>query len=362
MSKSKIKVILDTQGCGRFFVFLLALSILVCGNLHGDPVENLVRSYMKENNIPGLALAIVKGDTSQIITLGAADAKSGAPVTPYTLFRIASITKVFTGLELALQSNRGRMGLSDPIVKYIPQLKPFHGPIGQITLLQLATHSSGLPRGFHNLNTLPQIFQRLNKWRPNPHIEQQYLYSNLGFGLLGLSIANSENAGYMQVIQRDILNPLNMSSTTIQQTPSPPEGLAVGYKPDGKVAPSIQAGPLPGGGALISNAADMLKFLKANLGQNISEELYKAVQTSHKGYYRPNNKLVMGLGWQKVNLEGNILLDKNGGLSGFSSYIGFVPSKQVGVVILANKSKINSTLLGRRIIKLLLEDMPKKFQ
>lgn len=319
-----------------------------------DSVTDIVNQVMQKKNIPGMAVAIFDRDKGYILNFGFADLQTRRPVTQDTLFRIASITKVFTTLDLAIQVNRGKMQLQDPLVKYFPRLQKVHGPIHQITLLELATHTASLQRDPPPRANHDSLIRFLGQWRPSQPIGSHYLYSNLSFGLLGLAIAHRENSTYGEAIHRDILAPLSMHSTLIQHPKQFIPRLAIGYKPDNKTAPAVQTMLLPGGGALISSATDMLQFLKANLGIGISPEMQSAVQLTHKDFFKANNKLTLGLGWQKVMVDGNLVLDKNGGLAGFSSYIGFIPDKKIGVVILANKSKIQSTGIGRRLLRELL--------
>lgn len=334
--------------------FLLLTSCLYANPDTEQIVKEVIIRFMQEKNVHGVAVAYFDGEKEYYYNFGLANVAEQLPVTPDTIFEIASITKVFTSTQLALEVLRGKMNLRDPLVKFLPALRDAHGAVDQITLVDLATHTSSLPRvppprkkGYNH----QKVINFLRSWSPSYPIGTKYVYSNLAFGLLGYAIANVEGIDYYDVIRRDILFPLNMSSTFIHVPGDMMKRYAQGFNKAGRPAPHYALNAWPAGGALRSTSSDMMKFLKLNLGMTGSDDLKKAAQLAQQGVFKVNEHLTMGLGWQRFqNQSGILFVDKNGGVDGFSSYIGFLPDRKIGVVLLANKAKTQITETGRELL------------
>jgi beta-lactamase class C len=319
-------------------------------------LNQVVLPYMQQQEIPGVAIGLYAEGQGVLISYGVADIKTNKPITSNTLFEIASITKLFTATELALKVEKGEISLDDRLTDFLPDIPRGEQPAHQITLLQLATHSSSLPRTipFKNRNnpyTRNMIRNFLLNWEPENEIGTEYLYSNLGFGLLGLALQNNFKKPFEELIKEDILIPLKMNETIITITPKLLPFYAQGYSTRGEPIEKLSITILPGSSALRSSSADMLKFLEANLGISGPKELLKAMQMTQKEYFPVNDMLGLGLAWQRVHLDDLFIIDKNGGVPGFSSYIGMLPEKKIGIVLLANKAKIGSTQFGRLILR-----------
>jgi beta-lactamase class C len=333
-------------------IILLTFQSLIAEVSPGALIDDIIISTMKQKDIPGIAVALYYDGKGYIFCYGVADREKNKAITADTIFEIASITKVFTSTDLALQVEHGTMSLNNRLTRYLPSIDKSKGAINQVTLEQLATHTSSLPRSLPpgKEYNRPMVDTFLQNWQPMYPIGTRYVYSNLGFGLLGNALENVENKSYEQLIRDDITKSLEMDSTMVNVPAAFMDRFAQGYSREGELRPQWQDPFLPGGWALRSTASDMLKFLKANLGVGKPTDLLKAMQLAQKGYYKVNNNLTIGLGWQRVHVNDLLFIDKNGGLPGFSSYIGMIPEKGIGLVILANKTKIESTPLGRRIL------------
>lgn len=338
--------------------FLLSLLFAVSA-FAAKPSETIINEaiqrWMQEQQIPGVAVAYFDGQDGHLYNFGVQDRSSSAPVTENTIFEIASVTKVFTSTELALQIDKGKMALNDQLIKYLPALKNANGSIAQVTLVSLATHTSSLPRvpppqksGYNHA----KIIQFLRKWNAEFPVGSKYLYSNMGFGVLGYALANLAGTDYFDLIKADILTPLGMDSTMIKVPAAFNGRYATGYNQGNKPAARWGLNAWPAGGALRSTSSDMLKFLKANLNVQGAgpQDLLKAMQFAQQGQFKANDKLTLGLGWQRFQGEKFLFIDKNGGVPGFSSYIGMIPEKKIGIVILANRGKTQSTTIGREIL------------
>lgn len=322
-------------------------------------VKKILDEEITKLQIPGLAVAFFDGQQEYFMSYGYADFENKKLISKDTLFKIASITKVFTSTLLAVKVIEGKVNLNDSVSKFLNLKNAAFGDndIGRITLLNLATHTSSLPRPFpsfgkNNPLTKENLNNYLNLLKTPFPVASKYSYSNFGFGLLGLALSNESNTTYMKLLSDVILQPLKMNSTMIEVPENLVNLVAVGYNKNGLAAKQSFNTLMPGSGALYSTSSDMLKFLMANLGINGPKNLLNAMEFAQKGFFSINEHLSIGLGWQRFTKDkGLLIIDKNGGLPGFSSYIGFTKGvKKIGIVILINKRSINASAIGRKIL------------
>lgn len=339
-----------------FYLLLafLTLSTQISAHVYNEKsfLETKVRQFMREHEIPGMAIAVFYKGQGSLYEFGFADIELKKKVTSSTIFEIASITKVFTSTAIAVEVLRKKMNLNSPVINYLPKMR-FPRGISHITLAELATHTSSLPRVPPKINgnySAATLMQFLEQWKAPYPIGTKYVYSNLGFGVLGYALEKVEGKPYEAVIQQLITAPLLMNDTTVFVDKALMPNYAQGYHKNGRPAEHYPPNAWPGGGSLRSSSSDMLKFLRANLGTKGPKELLQAMQLAQKGIFSVNNQLIMGLGWQRFKKNGLLIVDKNGGVAGFSSYIGMLPEKKIGIVILANKGKAEATKLGRSLL------------
>jgi serine-type D-Ala-D-Ala carboxypeptidase/endopeptidase len=263
-----------------------------------------------------------------------------------TIFEIGSLTKPLTGLLLADLVSKGEVKLEDSINTLLPEeaRKP---EFEAMTLQGLATHTSGLPRLPPNMNWLwmlrngedpygafgeTELYEGLSKTTPKD-IGKQSAYSNFGFGLLGFLLARSQAETYEQLLQRTIVQPLEMTSTYIGADPA---GVTV--------APPLtdrgRAGdrwtfqePMMGAGAVKSNLHDMLLFLNACLNESVlSQDLVFATQP----YFKLSEFDDVGLAWVISKQNNQTVIWHNGETGGYAAFLGFNPNTKQGLVILSN--------------------------
>ncbi len=297
----------------------------------------------------GIVVGVIEPQGRRIVTYGAVDQGDARPLTGDTIFEIGSATKVFTSLLLADMVQHGEVALSDPVAKYLPaevKVPERHGRV--ITLLDLSTHTSGLPRLPSNLQpkdpanpyadyTAELLYQFLSTYQLPRDIGSEFEYSNLGAGLLGFALARRAGMGYEQLVHTRIAAPLGMMSTGITLTPEIKARLAVGHNAELKAVPNWDFQALAACGALRSDANDLLTFLAANLGY-IKSPLAPAM-ASMRAVRRPTGTASLGeigLGWLIVKPSSYEVVWHNGGTGGYRSFLGFVPSTRVGVVVLSN--------------------------
>jgi serine-type D-Ala-D-Ala carboxypeptidase/endopeptidase len=288
----------------------------------------------------------------------------GAPAAD-TEFEVGSITKTFTAMLLALADQRATaqtpgspiMRLEDPLQDYAPAgitVPSYQGT--PITLLDLATHTSGLPRNMPVPKTShlqpPKAWAFVNAYKLTRAPGQQFEYSNLGFGMLALAIARQANRDIDDLIANQIAGPLGMEDTMIALDPARQKRLARGYRANGTEAggglPSWPA--MNGAGALHSTLADLMRYLHYQLGEATTP--LNAVLPALQQWRRPAARdSGVGLGWQMHKLTNGVeVIGKDGVTAGYASLITFAPSSHTGAVILTNRVNCPVMQMGAQII------------
>ncbi len=261
----------------------------------------------------------------------------GPPIDPDTLFEIGSITKVFTGILLADAVIHGKAALDDPISKHLPaDLLAGKSPLHAVTLLELATHTSGLPRLPANLEagsdpndpyahySVEKLHACLRDFKSTDFEKRGELnYSNLGMGLLGHLLERISGKPYEVLIQESIFSPLGMTASFIQRVPGvvPAEmrnRFATGHN-CGRTVGHWHIDSLCGAGAMVSSARDVMVFAQAHWSPGTPEPLQKAMALAAK----PQRNGV-GLGWF-ISEDG---LHHDGGTGGFRTELHVNPEKQ----------------------------------
>jgi D-alanyl-D-alanine-carboxypeptidase/D-alanyl-D-alanine-endopeptidase len=296
----------------------------------------------------GIVVGVIEPAGRRIVSYGTFD-QDKRPVNGDTLFEIGSVSKVFTSLLLADAVQRGEVALSDPVAKYLPpQVKVPERGGKKITLLDLATHMSGLPRLPSNFApkdpanpyadyTVQQLYDFLGTYELTRDIGAAYEYSNLGGGLLGHVLARRAGVDYETLVRTRITGPLAMKSTAIKLTDALQRRLAPGHNDQLQRVANWDIPTLAGAGGLRSTANDLLNFLAANLHETTTP-LAPAV-TSMLAVRRPTQMpgLAIALGWHITTTpEGRELVWHNGGTGGYRSFLGFDRKTRTGVVVLSN--------------------------
>jgi CubicO group peptidase (beta-lactamase class C family) len=297
----------------------------------------------------GIVVGVIEPSGRRVVAYGSAARNDARPLNGDTLFEIGSITKVFTSLLLADAVERGEVALTDPVGKFLPAKVKMPQRGGRaITLQDLATHTSGLPRLPTNMApkdpanpyadyTFENLYAFLSDYQLTRDIGSQYEYSNLGGGLLGHALTLAAHAtDYETLVRARVTTPLGMPSTTITLTPEMKSRLAAGYGPQLDPVSNWDLPALAGAGALRSSTNDLLTFLAANIGL-VKTPLAPAMATMltvRRPTSAPN--LSVALGWHVLTTHGKDLIWHNGGTAGYRTFIGFNPATRVGIVVLSN--------------------------
>ena len=313
-----------------------------------------------------------------------ASKENGTAVTEDTLFEIGSVSKTFKATLAAYAQATGKLSLSDKASNVLPELRG--SAFDNISVLQLGTYSAGgLPLQFPEEADAPdKMLGYFKQWQPTYAAGSHRQYSNPSLGLFGYLAAKSMGAPFDEVMEKTLLPTLGLKHTFLK-VPQDQMGLyAQGYDKEDK---PVRVGP----GALDSeaygvktSAADLLRYVQVNMKPaGLEAPLQRAIAATHTGYYQVG-EMTQGLGWELYHypvtldqlLAGNstqmameahkvqwlkppqpqsdaVLVNKTGSTGGFGAYVAYVPSKDIGIVILANKNypnaervKVAHTVLG----------------
>lgn len=336
-------------------------------------VNDAVQPVMQAQGIQGMAVAVTVNGRAHYFNYGVASKETGKPVTRDTLFEIGSVSKTFTATLAAYAQATGKLSLLDKASQILPALRG--SAFDHISVLQLGTYSAGgLPLQFPaEYDSADKMLRYYKQWKPLYAPGSHRLYSNPSLGLFGYLAAHSMGQPFDDLMQKTLLPKLGLKHTYVKVPQDQMSLYAQGYSKDGK---PVRVSP----GALDSeaygvktSAADLLAYVDANMNPApLEAPLQQAIALTHSGYYSVGN-MTQGLGWEMYQypitldhlLDGNstpmameahtvqwlnppqtepesVLINKTGSTGGFGAYVAFVPSENIGIVILANKNYPNA--------------------
>lgn len=337
-----------------------------------EVVERTVTPLMNAQAIPGMAVAVIYQGQPHYFTFGKADVAANKPVTPQTLFELGSISKTFTGVLGGDAIARGEITLGDPVTKYWPELtgKQWQG----IRMLDLATYTAGglplqVPDEVTDTASLLRFYQNWQpKWKPGT----TRLYANTSIGLFGALAVKPSGMSYEQAMTTRVFKPLKLDHTWINVPKAEEAHYAWGYR-DGKavhVSPGMLDAEAYG---VKTNVQDMASWVMVNMMPDSLQDypLKHGIALAQSRYWRVG-AMYQGLGWEMLNwpVDAQTVVGgsdnkvapaplparevnppappvkaswvhKTGSTGGFGSYVAFIPEKQLGIVMLANKSYPN---------------------
>jgi beta-lactamase class C len=332
-------------------------------------VNETIRPLMTENDVPGMAIAVTVKGKRYVFNYGVASKESGQKVTNDTIFELGSISKTFTAALGSYVQIGGKLSLFDKATKYMPELAG--SSFDKISLLDLATFTAGgLPLQFpDDVTDQDKMVAYYRNWRPSFAPGTYRQYSNPSIGLFGYLAAQAAGEPFDALMQEKIIGGLGLSHTYVRVPPAEMGNYAYGYSKQGKpirVNPGVLDTQAYG---IKTTASDMLAVLEANMGSaKLDSSLQRAIDATHVGYYTVGN-MTQGLGWEIYAypttlarlLAGNssdmaldphkitrldppqpprndTLLNKTGSTNGFGAYAAFIPAREVGIVLLANRN------------------------
>jgi CubicO group peptidase (beta-lactamase class C family) len=263
----------------------------------------------------------------------------------------------------------GKVRLDDPVQKFLPasvHMPTRNGKV--ITLANLSEQNSGLPRMPSNFApadpanpyadySVQQMYDFLSSYQLTRDPGEQFEYSNLGVGLLGHVLSIAAGTPYEELERERVWAPLGMTHTAITLTPWMKEHLALGHDEQGAVVSNWDIPALAGAGAIRSTTNDMLKFLEANLHPERGP-LERAMAFAQKER-APAGKMGIGLNWLSTHAGTDTIVWHNGGTGGYRTFIGFEPSRKIGVVIMTNTTGAGADDIGMHLLDPALPLAPK---
>jgi CubicO group peptidase (beta-lactamase class C family) len=287
----------------------------------------------------GISIGIVEHGVRRVFTYGTGNSNS--------IFEIGSVTKTFTGLLLAQMVAQKKVSFVEPVRELLPNGLVNKPKGAEITLLDLATQHSGLPPMPDNFNpadrTNPYVdyhsenlYAFITKWGIARPTHPSYLYSNLGFGLLGQALANKAGLTYPMLLKQEITGPLGMSDTFVSPSAEQRERFIQGYSgmAPHRPVPVWDLDALAGAGAIRSTAGDMLTYLEAQLHPKKFPVLSAALRESHRLRADVSPDRRIALAWVR-NADSGIFAHA-GATAGYTSYAFFHPEGDYAAVVLIN--------------------------
>jgi len=325
------------------------------------------------NGAGGVAVVAQIGGRNLFFNYGFADQLEKRPITSDSLFNVGSVRKVFEATLVAQAVLRGELKLDEPVAKYVTEL---HGDyIRQITIGQLVSHTSGLllptdhPPWPEQHFSLAGFYDALNAWTPSGGEQpgKQRIYTHAGYVLLQLVLERRYGMPIATLIDRGVIAPLGMTSTVVPERGpdnraimSPQfltravQGYSLHGEPIGLPGNQQSYFDFPGTGQMFSSAHDLAILLAACLGEaaplSAGRELREALQLTQREEFRVSAQYGQAMAWEIESPFGVTIVDKPGGLDNASAYIGLVPDRKLGLVILTNRGDVHPFEAARSTI------------
>jgi CubicO group peptidase (beta-lactamase class C family) len=336
-------------------------------------IDKLFKSFMERSQTPGAVLGvIIDGELVWVKAAGVREKTGNAPVTPDTVFRIASMTKSFTAMSILKLRDEGKLSLDDPASKYIPELAALPYPTSDsatLTIRHLLTHSEGFPEDNPwGDRQLAQSDETMRAWlksgipfstSPGTAFE----YSNYGFALLGQIVAKASGRPYADYVRDNILKPLGMNSSTFEMTSVPREHIALGYRREDdnwKPEPILAHGSFGAMGGLWTSAPDLARYVaflmsafpprdepeRGPIKRSSAREMQQAWRPSPASAFRATVDAPLqigvsaygyGLGVSQDCRFGHVV-GHGGGLPGYGSLMRWLPEYGVGLIGMSNQT------------------------
>lgn len=376
----------------KYGLLLLTLCLQIPAYAYnGEKINALTQTFMQQNQVPGISIAIIDQNKIHFYNLGWADPLKKIPTSNHTLYTIGSFTKTFTATLAARAMMEKKLNLNDPFINYFPPLKQ-NSHLKSITLNELLTHTSGFPFDFKpRPKNYAQLIQALQQYPASKIPGTEYSYSNAGIGIVGYVLQNIYHQNYQTLLTTKVLTPFQMHSTYFQVPAVKEKYLAVGHDPQNNIVVyNKNLETWFAAASLKSDISDLGNYLYAQINANTLHDnnLRKAIMFVHQNRVCFADKLSCEqLAWQAHHLsvlknsigdtyfiafdkngfplfhnkkiinanplaDGKIFIDKTGSGYGMSSYMAYIPEQKIGVVILTNKFLGDERIkLGRDILQ-----------
>ncbi|HIF38952.1 MAG TPA: class A beta-lactamase-related serine hydrolase, partial [Gemmatimonadetes bacterium] len=323
-------------------------------------LENMIQAEIQAKGLPALSISLVD-DQSVVWSagFGVENSQKGTPATSETIYRVGSVSKLFTDLAIMKLVEDGAIDLDEPVSTYIPSFEPMNGYDAEITLRQLMSHRSGLvrepPVGHYFDDTEPSLSQTVESLNQTELVyvpEERIKYSNAAIAVVGYVLEVLQGREFAKELKESVLAPLGMTSSSFAPDVEITEHLADaymwGFDRAPFPAPTFQLGMAPAG-SMYSSVEDLSLFIKAMLngGLGVESRLIETatLEEMWEPQYAPENATTgYGLGFRIGNLEGLRRLGHGGAIYGFSTELAFLPEAKLGVVAVSSLDGTNAVV------------------
>ncbi len=343
-------------------------------------MERWIESQVAFRSLPGISIGIVYDqDLVYARGFGLSDVAKNSPSTSQTIYRIASLTKIFTATAIMQLRDQGKLRLDDPVENYLPwfRIKSRFPDRPGITIRQLLSHTSGLPREaafpYWTDNKFPSRTELIKGLEHQEMIfppEDRIKYSNLGFAVAGEIVAEAAGMPYSEYVTKNILEPLGMKSTTVYFQDSQSDRLAVGYSrklEDGsrKTTAFTNAKGMVAAANMSSTVEDLAKFASLQFRDRqivFGDQILKGstVQEMHRVHWlNPDWKSGWGLGFASWREDERTIVGHSGWVGGYRSQFSFLPKEKIAVIVLSNADDGDPGFFASHILSLMIPSLQR---
>jgi CubicO group peptidase (beta-lactamase class C family)/D-alanyl-D-alanine dipeptidase len=369
--------------CGAWLAVLLVAVVAAAqdrGNIPARPeyahvaaeLTSSIQREMEEKQLPAFSIALVEGD--KIVWaegFGYQDPEQKIAATAHTIYRVGSVSKLFTDIGIMQMVEAGKISLDAPVSQYVPDFHPKNPFDKPITLRELMSHRAGLlrepPIGNYfdpSSPTLEATVRSMNStelvYEPGTHIK----YSNAGIAVVGYALQELNHKPFAEYLKQAVLEPLGMRESSFEPEPELTQHLAKAYmwSYDGLKfpAPTFELGLAPAG-CMYSSVTDLAQFLmvlfkdgRGPKGQVIKPETLQEMWTPQ--FAQPGQKRGFGLGFQISELDGHRVIGHGGAIYGFATEVAGLPDEKLGVVTVTTMDAANAVVnaVARQALQLML--------
>jgi serine beta-lactamase-like protein LACTB len=354
-----------------FLLLILAGALVLPGRCRADDTIAPAKKYeaavaalqpfiereVKDKNLPALSIALV--DDQEIVWargFGFANPKDKAPATATTVYRVGSVSKLFTDIAVMRLVEQGKLDLDAPVTRYLPDFKPANSFDKPITLRELMSHRSGLVREPPVGNyfdpselSLAKMVESLNKTELVSPPGERIKYSNAAVATVGYVLEKTKKEPFAGYLKRTLLEPLGMKKSGFEPTPSLTKDLAVAtmwtYHGQEFEAPTFSLGMAPAG-CMYSTVEDLGRFLSVLFaggrgpdGPMLKQETLEQMWTPQ--FAKEGETTGFGIGFRLTEFDGRRRIGHGGAIYGFATELAALPEEKLGVVVVASRDVVN---------------------
>jgi CubicO group peptidase (beta-lactamase class C family) len=324
---------------------------------YADPADDFIRAEMKRQNIPGLAVAVVQdGRVIKAAGYGVASLKTREPVTPETVFKIASVSKQFVAAGVMVLAQDGRLAVDDPVSKHIPGVPAaWNG----ITIRHLLSHTAGLvrePPAFDPFKTTSdaELIASAYATPLRSTVGEKWEYSNLGYNILVEIIARASGRPWSEFIAERVFTPAGLTATRTTTTQPLPKK-AMGYSDNAKLLEAADWLAVRAGGAFMSTVLDLAKWDAVLYGDSVLTEATRTQMWSPVAL-NDGTTATYGFGWFINQPKNRRQVWHSGGLPGFAAQFHRYLDDRISVIVLMNSDDVDDETLLAGVANLYLPD------